>query len=313
MKNVDTPIHTRHSKPAAKYKAFPKAAALNPELVQAWLSSTQIEPVESLQYQNSPEWFLGPRIWGDSFWFLIEEGEAEAKVEDKTFALGPGDLMLVPRSVPHQMRLKSPGMKLTTVHFKAGLFHGVDLLSALGMPFHFPAGPLTPVLAALSADTARLFARRPSGWRLAFSANVTRGLLELIWSSDPPPLALSRGAAAARLDRLVPVMEWIERNLAKPDLKVESLAKTIHLSQGRLRSLFQQYLGTSPVRFLRKRRIERACEALRNTGRQVKEIAYQAGFNDVPFFFRVFKSHTGMTPQAYREQAWPRSSKARRN
>jgi len=41
---------------------------------------------------------------------------------------------------------------------------------------------------------------------------------------------------------------------------------------------------------------------LKLTTRQIKEIAMSLGFDNVAFFNRFFKSHTGSTPKSYRSE-----------
>ncbi|MDR0923937.1 MAG: AraC family transcriptional regulator [Hungatella sp.] len=41
---------------------------------------------------------------------------------------------------------------------------------------------------------------------------------------------------------------------------------------------------------------------LENSELSVVDIAKRTGYEDSQYFFRVFKTHTGMTPLGYREQ-----------
>ena len=43
-----------------------------------------------------------------------------------------------------------------------------------------------------------------------------------------------------------------------------------------------------------------ACELLKHSQKQVSEICYLVGFNDVPHFNRMFKKAKRMSPKAYR-------------
>lgn len=64
---------------------------------------------------------------------------------------------------------------------------------------------------------------------------------------------------------------------------------------------FKAETGLSFSDFLQKIRIEHACEMLCNTEMTIAEIAEQSGFNDLKFFYTVFKKITNSTPAAYRD------------
>jgi YesN/AraC family two-component response regulator len=62
--------------------------------------------------------------------------------------------------------------------------------------------------------------------------------------------------------------------------------------------------------YLAKVRVQATQAALLNTHQSVGEIAYAAGFQSMPDFNRVFKSNTGVSPSAFRDQRRPRVSAA---
>jgi AraC family transcriptional regulator len=72
------------------------------------------------------------------------------------------------------------------------------------------------------------------------------------------------------------------------------------LSETHFRRLFHEVFGTSPVQFIRQRRIERACSLLRSTANPIKQIAADCGFAEEAFFSRVFHQALGKSPAAYR-------------
>jgi transcriptional regulator GlxA family with amidase domain len=82
---------------------------------------------------------------------------------------------------------------------------------------------------------------------------------------------------------------------------VKSLAALASLSTRQLTRLFQSELGMSPARYVELVRIDFARNAL-ESGRSVTETAGMAGFGSIETLRRVFVSHLGITPKAYRER-----------
>ena len=72
----------------------------------------------------------------------------------------------------------------------------------------------------------------------------------------------------------------------------------VHLSR-EFRKHYQSTIGE----YIRKRRIEHASNLLTNTDTPLSEIALTCGFSDQSHFCAMFKSHTGLTPAKFRDQA----------
>ncbi|AKS34180.1 GlxA family transcriptional regulator [Mycolicibacterium goodii] len=85
------------------------------------------------------------------------------------------------------------------------------------------------------------------------------------------------------------------------DHSVRSLAKVAALSTRQLTRLFQSELGTTPARFVEMVRIDAARAAL-DAGLSVTDTARQAGFGSAETLRRVFVTHLGVSPKAYRDR-----------
>ena len=56
------------------------------------------------------------------------------------------------------------------------------------------------------------------------------------------------------------------------------------------------------IRMLQNIRMHVACDLLESTHMPVEQVAAQVGYDDVKFFYKVFKEFQHMTPGAYRKQ-----------
>ena len=93
----------------------------------------------------------------------------------------------------------------------------------------------------------------------------------------------------------------------KRSWRASELAKLCGLSERHFFRRFKEATGFSPINWLRRERINFAQAKLLENGSSIKQIADQAGYNDVFFFSRDFKRHTGSCPSEYRKE---RSSNA---
>jgi transcriptional regulator GlxA family with amidase domain len=83
-------------------------------------------------------------------------------------------------------------------------------------------------------------------------------------------------------------------------LSVAALSKHVNLSATRLRQLFKQETGRSPMQYLRDLRMRQAERLLRTTFLSIKEISFFIGAKDISHFVRDFKNDFGVTPSEFR-------------
>jgi transcriptional regulator GlxA family with amidase domain len=86
------------------------------------------------------------------------------------------------------------------------------------------------------------------------------------------------------------------------DVSFSQLARFLNLSESRLRHLFKDETGVSPMQYLKAQRIQRARRLLETTFLNVKEIMLKVGVKDKSHFTRDFKKAFGLSPSQYRTQ-----------
>jgi len=124
-----------------------------------------------------------------------------------------------------------------------------------------------------------------------------------------------RGAEAERSEewqggvrsaRLAAIKVWIQRHLAEPGLSIHQAATAQRLSERYIQMLFsaEQTTFSDFVRterlYLARRRL--LCPTARH--RPISTIAFDAGFSDLSYFNRCFRTHFGATPSEVRERGF---------
>ena len=99
------------------------------------------------------------------------------------------------------------------------------------------------------------------------------------------------------------LMEYLEKNIANSDLRVDDMAAAVNLGRTVFYNKLKSIVGMSPTDFVRSLRVKRASEMIRQSKMTISEISIAVGFNDQRYFSRVFKKEMGMTPSEYRESA----------
>ncbi len=93
--------------------------------------------------------------------------------------------------------------------------------------------------------------------------------------------------------------ELIESNLYN-NLSLEELAMLHNTSLSSFKREFQKVYGTSPAKYMKDRKLERAAKLIRNTNERIGEIAFNCGFPEVAHFSRSFQDKFGCSPTQFR-------------
>ncbi|GIO86952.1 hypothetical protein J25TS5_38840 [Paenibacillus faecis] len=103
------------------------------------------------------------------------------------------------------------------------------------------------------------------------------------------------------LMHLANAVSYIEDHYLEP-VTLEEIAAKSEISVRHLNRIFKAYYQTTPIAYLQRLRLERACTLLRQTNLSITDISYECGFNDSNYLARQFKKKYGMTPKSFRTQ-----------
>ena len=106
----------------------------------------------------------------------------------------------------------------------------------------------------------------------------------------------------AGLEQINAIVDRITGDLAEP-LLASTAAAELGMSESRFSRFFRRATGNTFTDFVNLVRVNRACQLLMETDRQVTRICYEVGFNNVANFNRRFREIKGMTPSEFRHQA----------
>jgi AraC-like DNA-binding protein len=106
----------------------------------------------------------------------------------------------------------------------------------------------------------------------------------------------------------MPVQKAIEkmRLYFHTPIRVAELALLAGMSESHFSRLFKSAIGTSPIDWLRRERINQAKHRLIESDDPIKEIARQVGYSDQFFFSKDFKKMTKLTPTQFRDEEKPK-------
>jgi AraC family transcriptional regulator, arabinose operon regulatory protein len=229
------------------------------------------------------------------FIFCVK-GQGWCELRGKRHEVHAGDMLVIPPGEPHR--------------------YGADEAKAWTIPWVHATGTHVPALLeqlGVSADTPTFFAGDEPQVRTLFEE-----LLGTLERGYAPPYLLY---AAQTLNHLIGRMIWRRRQTWRgaPDMKqrialtiaymkehleeplrVSRLAALANLSASHYAALFREQTGYSPIDYLIRLRVHRACQWLDTTDLPVKEIALRVGYEDQLYFSRLFRQVNECSPSEYR-------------
>ena len=238
-----------------------------------------------------------------SFYCLeyVMGGRGLVRCGGKEFSPGKGDVYLLPAGMRHEYRSApdDPFEKIW-MNVRGDLCDGLYRVYGLSGIFYFPGCPVYPLFRRFLAvcesyqgngkETVELCSLLFHEILISLSGNSAGGT---------PPGRLPERKAKEFMDLHV-----------REKLTMESVARESGLSPSQLTRAFHKQYGVSPYRYFLDRKLVAACALLKNTGMQVREIAYLLKFTDEHYFSTLFREKIGVSPSDYRNGKGKTSSAA---
>ena len=99
------------------------------------------------------------------------------------------------------------------------------------------------------------------------------------------------------------VAKYIIDNMSDPDLDSNLMVEEFGISKTQLYRKIKALTDHTPHGFIRKYRLKKAAELLKNSDLTISEISYETGFNNRSYFYRIFKEEFNSSPSDFRSKA----------
>jgi len=236
----------------------------------------------------------------------VLDGTGTHALNGADYALRAGDLLWIRPQDRHGFYV-SPGQKMHFINiaFRQDLWEDFRRLAldAPG-PTAWEAAPDPPAVhvpPTRRAESARLF----QDMLLLFHARPTRLALCRFWGELLPLLAPpAPGAGASPPEPAGPA--WLARAClalhAEDALRagVPRLVALCGVSPAHLARTLKASQGQTPTEFVNALRLEHAAMLLATTTQEIGGVAADCGFENLSYFYRLFRARFGQSPRRYR-------------
>lgn len=222
-------------------------------------------------------------------------GDYRLEQDGREAVLQPGDLTIYDATRPHRIQCNNNYAKLIVSIPRAMMrdrLAGVEHCTALRIPGVTGIGAVAGGFIRNAAQQAQHM--DTSSFNTLADNAVDLFTLALA-SVRPQDFMLSRSRSLS----LQRVKDFVERNLANPELDTAAIAAGTGFSPRYINDLFRD-ADASLMRYVWQRRLENCHKDMLSplhTGRKVSEIALRWGFNDLSHFSRAFRQRFGCAPR----------------
>ncbi|WP_070000404.1 response regulator transcription factor [Cellulosilyticum sp. I15G10I2] len=113
-------------------------------------------------------------------------------------------------------------------------------------------------------------------------------------------LSMQSKSIYACQDTIENVKTYVKRNYFN-DLTSDFISSLFYMNRSYFSHLFKKKSGQNFVDYINTVRTEEAKRLLRDSDKKMYQVAKAVGYDNVKYFFRIFKKVTGITPEQYRK------------
>lgn len=223
------------------------------------------------------------------------EGKGNLAIDGEIYSVTAGDVFYCPPNTKHGYNADhSDPWSIYWMHVSGEQLEGLADFHHLFVKKPVQHIGLMPELIIFFRSLVQKFdiALNPQRWLL--SSLCAQHILAYI--SSAPKLEQSTIPHVMILNALINHMHEV----VNTRVPLDELIQETGLSKTHLCRVFKDFTGFSPMAYLNKLKIEKACVMLSASSIMISEVAYQLGFDDPYYFSRLFKKATGHPPRKFR-------------
>ncbi|RKN73007.1 helix-turn-helix transcriptional regulator [Paenibacillus ginsengarvi] len=229
---------------------------------------------------------------------------------EKTYEVGPGDLFVVNHREEHiaESDPEQPSSYIF-VNFDPALLLAED--ETLLLPFaysperfqnHIPAGsPASEELLPLMRDIYTELKDKREGYLTAAKSSMLRVCVVILRHFSASPGHQLQHMESETRRKLGQAIAFVETN-GYENIGLKQLASHLGMTPSGAARFWKHAMGYGFHHYVTQRRIREAKKALASTERPIADICFDCGFQSLATFYRLFKTHVGVTPQQYRNE-----------
>lgn len=248
---------------------------------------------------------LSHELHRHDFFFVLalQKGKGTHEIDFISYKIYDNSIFILRPGQVHQLKLKA-GCTGFLMEFDTHFYHPKDKLAnqrlkkASSKNFCRPEASRFEKLLSALKNIFNEFAARQEGYTEVIKANLDIFFIEFTRQSQNPQ-SDSKNTGTYSQQRFEEFSDLLESRVTQ--LKnVSQYAELLNLSSYQLNAITKASVGKTTSKLINEQIILEAKRHLLATPNQIKDIADQLGYEDVSYFIRFFKKHTGHSPESFR-------------
>jgi len=227
----------------------------------------------------------------DFFYLLaLKKGKGTHAIDFIPYEVSDNTIFFMRPGQVHQLILKT-GSKGYLMAFKAGFYTTKDTTN-----YYQPGAEGFKKLYSLLSYIFQEYTKQQKNYQRVIKANLEIFFIEVLrlqGKSNTPTYAQ---------ERLEEFLSLLEIHIAEHK-QASQYAEMLHLSPYQLNAITKATLGKTCSELINEHIILESKRYLLATTEQVNQVAWHLGYEDVSYFIRFFKKHTGYSPEAFRRKS----------
>jgi len=238
----------------------------------------------------------------DFFYILVlKKGRGNHEIDFISYEVSDNVLFFMRPGQVHQLILKA-GSTGYLVQFNTDFYYAHDKASnqllrrTSNMNLYHPGAARFKKLLSILVDIFREYTDKQEGYQKVIKANLDILCIELARQNSKSPPNNINTYTQERFEEFSTLLE----THISTHKQVSEYAGMLNLSPYQLNAITKATLGKTCSQLITEYIILESKRCLLATSNQVNQIAGHLGYEDVSYFIRFFKKHTGFSPEAFR-------------
>ena len=227
--------------------------------------------------------------------YYLTKGNCRYFIDDKTYEVKAGDIILIPKGVIHKTMYDEGEMQRKLINCS---YHYVPTSIIPKLPlimYHYRNIDIKEEVDDIFIKIEREYTKQDE-----FSQDALLNLLHLLFY-----LLVRNENKIDKTEKgnylVTEVIAFLKENYAK-DVSLTEIAEKLSVSIEHLSRVFKKETGLAFIKYLNMLRFQKAEELLKNNENlSITEIAYKCGFNDSNYFSDKFKKYYGISPLKFKK------------
>ncbi|UNY98591.1 AraC family transcriptional regulator [Zhouia spongiae] len=239
------------------------------------------------------------------FFLILEKGFGNHEIDFVSYDVTDYSIFIVRPGQVHKLELRSDSRGFM-IQFNVSFYYPIEkepsilLQKASNKNFYQLDEESFSGLNVLSMSIFNEYKNKPEAYNEVIKSNLRILFVTLMRLRNKSNKAIENKDLYVQ-ERLEAFLQLLETNIAS-EKQVSQYAGMLNLSNYQLNSITKQTLGKTASALINEQIILESKRYLLATSNQINQIAYRLGYEDVSYFIRFFKKHSGYSPEAFRQK-----------